>query len=39
MLPESIQNVELTFSSSVDTQDNVELMELSVVGLDIILAD
>lgn len=39
MLPESIQNDELTFRSPVGAQDNAELTELSVVGLNLILAD
>lgn len=39
MLPESIQNVESTLGSPMGTQDNVELMELSVFGLNLILTD
>lgn len=33
MLPESIQNVESRLGSPMGTQDNVELMKLSVFGL------
>lgn len=39
MLPESIQNVESTLGSPMGTHDNVELMELSVFGFNLILTD